>query len=114
MALTVALVSPTQQVWSGEATFISARTTEGDLGVLPGHAPLFGVLVDGAVSIKGVDGSVKEFNVSGDSYLSPTTASRFLQRALTKTYRLCSVWINRTVFDFPRITSELLVAPKRV
>ena len=65
MALTVALVSPTQQVWSGEATFISARTTEGDLGVLPGHAPLFGVLVDGAVSIKVVDGSVKEFNVSG-------------------------------------------------
>ncbi|MEN9380871.1 MAG: hypothetical protein RIR99_705 [Actinomycetota bacterium] len=65
MALTVALVSPTQQVWSGEATFISARTTEGDLGVLPGHAPLFGVLVDGAVSIKGVDGSIKEFNVSG-------------------------------------------------
>lgn len=65
MALTVALVSPAQQVWSGEATFISARTTEGDLGVLPGHAPLFGVLVDGAVSIKGVDGSVKEFNVSG-------------------------------------------------
>jgi F-type H+-transporting ATPase subunit epsilon len=65
MALTVALVSPTQQVWSGEASFISARTTEGDLGVLPGHAPLFGVLVDGAVSIKGVDGSVKEFNVSG-------------------------------------------------
>jgi len=65
MALTVALVSPTQQVWSGEATFISARTTEGELGVLPGHAPLFGVLVDGAVSIKGVDGSVKEFNVSG-------------------------------------------------
>ena len=65
MALTVALVSPTQQVWSGEATFISARTTEGDLGVLPGHAPLFGVLVDGAVKIKGVDGSVKEFVVSG-------------------------------------------------
>ena len=65
MALTVALVSPTQQVWSGEATFISARTTEGDLGVLPGHAPLFGVLVDGAVSIRGVDGSVKEFSVSG-------------------------------------------------
>jgi len=65
MALTVALVSPTQKVWSGEAAFISARTTEGDLGVLPGHAPLFGVLVDGAVSIKGVDGTITEFNVSG-------------------------------------------------
>jgi F-type H+-transporting ATPase subunit epsilon len=65
MALTVALVSPTQKVWSGAATFISARTTEGDLGVLPGHAPLFGVLVDGAVSINGVDGTITEFNVSG-------------------------------------------------
>ena len=65
MALHVALVSPTQQVWTGEATFVSARTTEGELGVLPGHTPLFGVLVDGAVSIKSSDGSIKEFNVSG-------------------------------------------------
>jgi F-type H+-transporting ATPase subunit epsilon len=65
MALTVALVSPTEQVWTGEASFVSARTTEGDLGVLPGHTPLFGVLVDGLVSIKGSDGVTKEFNVRG-------------------------------------------------
>ena len=65
MALNVELVSPTQQVWSGQATFVSARTIEGDLCVLPGHSSLFGVLVDGAVSIKGVDGTTKEFNVQG-------------------------------------------------
>ena len=65
MTLNVELVSPTQQVWSGQATFVSARTIEGDLGVLPGHAPLFGVLVDGAVSIKAVDGTTKEFKVQG-------------------------------------------------
>ena len=65
MALNVELVSPTQQVWSGQATFVSARTIEGDLGVLPGHSPLFGVLVDGTVSIKSVDGTTKEFNVQG-------------------------------------------------
>jgi F-type H+-transporting ATPase subunit epsilon len=65
MALNVALVSPTEQVWTGEASFVSARTTEGDLGVLPGHTPLFGVLVDGLVSIKVADGSIKEFNVRG-------------------------------------------------
>ena len=57
--------TPTQQVWSGQATFVSARTIEGDLGVLPGHSPLFGVLVDGAVSIKAVDGTTKEFKVQG-------------------------------------------------
>ena len=65
MTLKVAVVSPTQKVWSGEASFISARTTEGDLGVLPGHTPLFGVLVDGAVSIKVSDGTTQEFNVHG-------------------------------------------------
>jgi F-type H+-transporting ATPase subunit epsilon len=65
MTLNVALVSPTEQVWTGEASFVSARTTEGDLGVLPGHTPLFGVLVDGLVSIKGTDGSTQEFNVKG-------------------------------------------------
>ena len=65
MKLKVAVVSPTQKVWTGEATFISARTTEGDLGVLPGHAPLFGVLVDGAVNIKVADGTTQQFNVHG-------------------------------------------------
>ena len=65
MALNVALVSPTEQVWTGEANFVLARTTGGELGVLPGHAPLFGVLVNGRVSIKVSDGSTKEFNVKG-------------------------------------------------
>ena len=65
MTLKVELVSPTQRVWSGQATSVSARTVEGDIGVLTDHAPLFGVLVDGEVSIKGVDGSTTAFNVSG-------------------------------------------------
>ena len=65
MTLNVELVSPTERVWSGEATFVSARTVEGDLGILSDHAPLFGVLVDGAVSIKGSDGTTTSFNVSG-------------------------------------------------
>ncbi|MBF8252232.1 MAG: F-type H+-transporting ATPase subunit epsilon [Actinobacteria bacterium] len=65
MTLNVELVSPTERVWSGKASFVSARTVEGDLGILSDHAPLFGVLVDGAVSIKGIDGSTTEFTVSG-------------------------------------------------
>ena len=57
MSLNVELVSPQERVWSGQAKFISARTIEGDLGVLPDHAPLFGVLVDGVVRIDDVDGT---------------------------------------------------------
>ena len=65
MSLNVELVSPQERVWSGQAKFISARTIEGDLGVLPDHAPLFGVLVDGVVRIDGVDGSSTECSVHG-------------------------------------------------
>ena len=63
--LKVELVSPEKKVWSGEAVSVSARTLEGDLGILTDHAPLLGVLVDGKVTIKGTDGSVSEFNVAG-------------------------------------------------
>jgi len=65
MSLKVELVSPVQRVWSGHAQMVSARTVEGDLGILPGHAPLFGVLVDGKVTIKSDNGEVSEFNVQG-------------------------------------------------
>lgn len=63
--LKVELVSPEKKVWSGDAVSVSARTLEGDLGILTDHAPLLGVLVDGKVTIKGTDGSVSEFNVAG-------------------------------------------------
>ena len=63
--LTVEVVSPEKRVWSGEATMVSARTLEGDIGILPDHAPLLGVLVDGTVSIKASDGSNHDFQMSG-------------------------------------------------
>ena len=46
--LQVDLVSVDRRVWSGEATMVIARTTEGEIGILPGHAPTLGVLVDGS------------------------------------------------------------------
>ena len=63
--LNVELVSPEKKVWSGEAVSVSARTLEGDLGILTDHAPLLGVLVDGEVVIKGTDRSTNTFSVAG-------------------------------------------------
>lgn len=48
-SLHVELVSVERLIWSGEATMVIARTTEGELGVLPGHAPLLGQLADAGV-----------------------------------------------------------------
>lgn len=54
----VEVVSPEASVWSGEATMVSTRTVEGDIGVLPEHSPLLGQLVETNVVIKTVDGDV--------------------------------------------------------
>lgn len=43
----VELVSVERALWSGEATAVFARTTEGELGILPGHIPLLGALAPG-------------------------------------------------------------------
>jgi F-type H+-transporting ATPase subunit epsilon len=48
----VELVAPDRIVWSGEAEMVSARTTEGDIGILPNHEPMLGVLVEHPVKIK--------------------------------------------------------------
>ena len=45
----VALVMPDRELWSGEARTVIAKTTEGDIGVLTGHSPVFGVLAEGSL-----------------------------------------------------------------
>ena len=63
--LTVEVVSPEKRVFSGEATMVSARTLEGDIGILPEHIPLLGVLVPGIVTVKGSDGTTSDFDMAG-------------------------------------------------
>lgn len=54
--LQVELVAADRLVWSGEAAMVIARTTEGDVGVLPGHSPLLSLLINGVVDIQTVEG----------------------------------------------------------
>ncbi len=50
MTLRVALVVPDRELWSGQASTVIAKTSEGDIGVLTGHSPVFGVLTEGSVA----------------------------------------------------------------
>ena len=43
----VELVSVERPLWSGEASAVYARTTEGEIGILAGHSPLLATLVPG-------------------------------------------------------------------
>jgi F-type H+-transporting ATPase subunit epsilon len=69
--MSVAIVSPESAVWSGEADMVVARTLDGEIGVLPGHVPLLGVLAeDQVVRIHTGSGEV-EAHVNG-GFLSVT------------------------------------------
>jgi len=56
--LYVELVAADHKVWEGEAKQVSARTVEGELGILPGHTPLLGILVSGDVRIESMAGQI--------------------------------------------------------
>jgi F-type H+-transporting ATPase subunit epsilon len=70
--LHVEVVAVEEKIWSGEAEMLVARTTEGELGVLPGHAPLLGQLAEpGQVRIKISGGEEIAYDVAG-GFLSIT------------------------------------------
>lgn len=63
--LHVEVVSADRVIWSGESTNIIARTVDGDIGILPGHAPLLAVLVPSAVEVYDTDGDREVIAVDG-------------------------------------------------
>jgi F-type H+-transporting ATPase subunit epsilon len=54
--LQVELVAADRKVWSGAASQVSARSIDGDIGILPGHSPLLVILAEGEVRIHAEDG----------------------------------------------------------
>lgn len=47
MTMPVELVSVERPLWSGDASAVYARTPEGEIGILAGHAPLLAALEPG-------------------------------------------------------------------
>jgi F-type H+-transporting ATPase subunit epsilon len=81
--LKVELVAVERRVWSGKATFVFARTTVGEIGILPGHEQMLAQLEDaGIVRIDGVDGNVFTFAVHGGFlHVTPQTVSILAETA---------------------------------
>ncbi|MHA6784979.1 F0F1 ATP synthase subunit epsilon [Pseudonocardia saturnea] len=64
--MTVELVAVERRIWSGEASFLLARTTVGELGILPGHEQTLAQLEEaGVVRIDGTDGTTTTVAVHG-------------------------------------------------
>jgi len=48
VTLRVELVQPEGEIWSGDAEMVIARTLDGEIGLLTGHAPVIGILAEGS------------------------------------------------------------------
>ncbi len=63
--LEVEIVAADHFVWSGAAKMVKARTSDGEIGILPGHSPVLAILAEGALAIEPVSGSRIEVSVDG-------------------------------------------------
>jgi F-type H+-transporting ATPase subunit epsilon len=73
MTLHVNFVIPEGELWGGSASMVIAKTLEGDIGVLSGHAPVIGILAQGSlvrIRPEGESGSDWVEAAVGDGFLS--------------------------------------------
>ena len=63
-ALQVSVISPEQVLFEGTATSVTAPAFDGEMGILPMHAPLMTLLGTGTLQVQANDG-LKRFRVSG-------------------------------------------------
>jgi F-type H+-transporting ATPase subunit epsilon len=65
VALDVHLVTPEREVWAGTAQMVIARGTDGEVGILSGHAPLLIRLAIGPLRIQDEAGTWRVAIVDG-------------------------------------------------
>jgi F-type H+-transporting ATPase subunit epsilon len=75
--MTVDLVAVERKIWSGQANFVFARTTVGEIGILPGHEATLAQLDDSAVvRVDGTDGESTTLAVHGGFlHVTPETVT---------------------------------------
>lgn len=65
MPVPVRVVSVERSIFEGDADFLLARSTVGELGVLPHHAPLLAVLAPGELRVDKTGGGSERIFVGG-------------------------------------------------
>ncbi len=64
-SLNVRVVSPDKIVFEGEAAAVVAPAWDGQVGILPGHAPMLALMGSGPLSVDRPGGGSDSFHVAG-------------------------------------------------
>jgi len=65
MALNVRVVSPDRVVFEGEAAAVVAPAWDGQVGILPRHAPMLALVGQGVLNVERPGGGSDAFHVAG-------------------------------------------------
>ena len=77
------LVSPVKLLFSGDVEMVNLPGTEGDMGILPGHAPVLSTLRPGVVVVNRTGGAVEKIFVRGGfAEVNPTGLTVLAETAI--------------------------------
>jgi F-type H+-transporting ATPase subunit epsilon len=62
--LQVSVISPEQVLYEGQASVVTVPAFDGEMGILPLHAPLMTLLGTGTLRVESAQG-LRRFNISG-------------------------------------------------
>jgi len=65
MTMHVDIVSAEESIFSGTVTYLSARAANGEVGILPRHAPMLVQLQPGEIRVTTQEGAEESYYVSG-------------------------------------------------
>ena len=63
--LSVSVISPERILFEGSAKSLVAPAFDGEMGIMPMHAPLMTLLGKGILRVESVEGGMQRFNVDG-------------------------------------------------
>ena len=104
--LKLEVVSAAKMVWEGEALNVIARTSEGNIGILPGHEPMMAALVPCMVEIVSSDGRTEILAIDGGLLAVAQGHVRVLSREVQFAEEITLDVARKAAHDLRRLRSQ--------
>ncbi len=102
-AMRIDVVAANRLVWEGDGVNVIVRTTEGDIGILPGHEPVLAALVPCVATIVTPDGKQEVFALDGGFVLVGGNRVSLLAQYATRSAEVSLEEARKNVSELERI-----------
>ena len=91
------LVSPERRLAAGEAEMVTIPGAMGDLGAMPGHAPILTTLRPGLLAVKGGSAAGEYFVTGGFAEVTPESGAAILAEEAVERKALTRDWFDARI-----------------